>query len=194
MANSIAGRAPPRDVQNERKHERVGSRESVSNSAQMLPAIVECLGCDSQIAQPTVTSMPRGRLALGPMSISIVRLGEPRKAGEGLRLGTVRRPPRGVRKSDVSRLNYYDVWFPNLSPSAELVHEALQAADERAWAAFKRKFRREMSQADRSRELDVLAALSHQTNLSLGCYCENENFCHRSVLRELLLERGADVI
>jgi len=128
------------------------------------------------------------------MSIFIVRLGTPRKAGEGLRIGTVRRPPRGVKKSDFSRLNYYDVWFSNLSPSAELVQQALQARDERAWAAFRRKFRREMSAADRSRDLDMLAALSHQTNLSLGCYCENESFCHRAVLRELLAQRGADVI
>jgi uncharacterized protein YeaO (DUF488 family) len=125
------------------------------------------------------------------MSILIVRLGTPRKRNEGLRLGTVRRPPRGVPRSDFARLDYYDVWFPNLSPSAELVHEAQGATDERAWAAFKRKFRQEMSAPDRSRELDVLAALSHQTNLSIGCYCENENRCHRSVLRELLAERGA---
>jgi uncharacterized protein YeaO (DUF488 family) len=128
------------------------------------------------------------------MAISIVRLGTPRKPGEGLRLGTVRRPPRGVKKSDFARLDYYDVWFPNLSPSAGLVQEALKAADERAWATFVRKFRHEMSAPDRSRELDLLAALSHHTNLSLGCYCENENRCHRSVLRELLAERGADVI
>lgn len=128
------------------------------------------------------------------MSISIVRLGTPRNAGEGLRLGTVRRPPRGVPKADFARLDYYDVWFPNLAPSAELVQRALQAADDRAWAAFKRRFRQEMRQADRSRELDMLAALSHQTNLSLGCYCEDESFCHRSVLRELLEERGADII
>ena len=110
-----------------------------------------------------------------------------------MRLGTVRRPPRGVPKTDFARLDYYDVWFPNLSPNAELVHEALAASDERALAAFKRKFRREMSEPDRSRELDVLAALSHQTSLSLGCYCKDENRCHRSVLRELLVERGADV-
>ena len=128
------------------------------------------------------------------MSIFIVRLGTPRKAKEGLRLGTVRRPPRGVPKSDFARLDYYDIWFPNLSPSPELVHEALQATDERAWGAFWRKFRREMSEPDRSRELDLLAALSHQTNLSLGCYCEDESHCHRSVLGELLAERGADVI
>lgn len=128
------------------------------------------------------------------MSIHIVRLGQPRRRGEGLRLGTVRRPPRGVPKSDFARLDYYDVWFPNLSPSAGLVKEALRAADERAWAAFRRKFRREMSAPDRSRELDVLAALSHHANLSLGCYCEEETRCHRSVLRELLTERGADVV
>jgi uncharacterized protein YeaO (DUF488 family) len=128
------------------------------------------------------------------MSIFIVRLGTPRKSGEGLRLGTVRRPPRGVPKSDFARLDYYDVWFPNLSPSAALVQEALAAVTEREWAAFSRKFRREMREPDRSRELDVLAALSHHTNLSLGCYCKNESRCHRSVLRELLLERGADVV
>jgi uncharacterized protein YeaO (DUF488 family) len=127
------------------------------------------------------------------MSIFIVRLGTPRKAGEGLRLGTVRRPPRGVPKSDFARLDYYDVWFPNLSPSAELVREALEATDERAWAEFRRKFRRAMRAPERSRELDVLAALSHRTNLSLGCYCEDENRCHRSVLRELLVEREADM-
>src|SRR6266849_9332544 len=98
----------------------------------------------------------------GLMSIFIVQLGTPRRPHEGLRLGTVRRPPRGVPKSDFARLDYYDVWFPNLSPSAELVQEALGAADERAWIAFSRKFRREMSAPDRSRELDVLAALSHQ--------------------------------
>jgi uncharacterized protein YeaO (DUF488 family) len=127
------------------------------------------------------------------MAISIVRLGTPRKGGEGLRLGTVRRPPRGVPKADFARLDYYDVWFPNLSPSAALVQEALSAADDRAWAAFSRKFRHEMNAPDRSRELDLLAALSHQTNLSVGCYCADESRCHRSVLRELLAERGAEL-
>jgi uncharacterized protein YeaO (DUF488 family) len=128
------------------------------------------------------------------MAIFIVQLGTPRKPGEGLRIGTVRRPPRGVSKSDFARLDYYDVWFPNLSPSAELVKEALNASDGRAWSEFRRKFRREMSAPDRSRELDMLAALSHQTNLSLGCYCEDERRCHRSLLRELLAERRADLI
>jgi uncharacterized protein YeaO (DUF488 family) len=120
------------------------------------------------------------------MAISIVRLGTPRKRGEGLRLGTVRRPPRGVPKRDFAKLDYYDVWFPNLAPTPELVAEALAAKDESAWAAFSRKFRHQMSVLDRSRELDVLAALSHQTNFSLGCYCVEESRCHRSVLRELL--------
>jgi uncharacterized protein YeaO (DUF488 family) len=128
------------------------------------------------------------------MSIYIVQLGTPRRRREGVRLGTVRRPPRGVRKSDFGKLDYYDVWFPNLSPSPELVQEAMEASDEREWAAFRRKFRQEMSAPDRSRELDVLAALSHQTNLSLGCYCKDENRCHRSILRELLAARGADLI
>jgi uncharacterized protein YeaO (DUF488 family) len=126
------------------------------------------------------------------MSIFIVQLGTPRKSGEGLRLGTVRRPPRGVPKADFSRLDYYDVWFPNLSPSADLVKEALGANPD-ALGSFRKKFRREMSEPDRSRELDMLAALSHQTNCSLGCYCRDESRCHRSVLRELFLERRADV-
>jgi uncharacterized protein YeaO (DUF488 family) len=125
--------------------------------------------------------------------IFVVQLGTPRKNHEGLRLGTVRRPPRGVAKADFSRLNYYDVWFPNLSPSAELVKQALAAKDQRSWAAFSRKFKHQMKEPDRSRELDVLAALSHQTNLSVGCYCEDERRCHRSILRELLKERGAKV-
>jgi uncharacterized protein YeaO (DUF488 family) len=128
------------------------------------------------------------------MPIFIVQLGTPRKPCEGPRIGTVRRPPRGVPKSDFARLDYYDVWFPNLSPSAGLVREALGAEDQRAWAAFARKFLREMSAPDRSRELDVLAALSHHSNLSLGCYCKEESRCHRSVLRRLLTERGAEVV
>jgi uncharacterized protein YeaO (DUF488 family) len=127
------------------------------------------------------------------MPISIIQLGTARKPGEGIRLGTVRRPPRGVPKTDIARLDFYDVWFPNLSPSADLVKQAQQSDDERAWTSFKRKFRQEMNQPDRSRELDMLAALSHQTNLSLGCYCKDESRCHRSVLRELLAERGANL-
>jgi len=127
------------------------------------------------------------------MAISIVRLGSPRKAVEGPRIGTVRRPPRGVAKADFGKLNYYDVWFPNLAPGAELVKEALAASNDREWAAFARKYRHEMSAPDRSRELDLLAALSHKSNFALGCYCEEESRCHRSVLRELLVERKAAV-
>jgi uncharacterized protein YeaO (DUF488 family) len=127
------------------------------------------------------------------VSVFIVRLGTPRRRGEGLWLGTVRRPPRGVAKQDFAKLDYYDVWFPNLSPTPELVHEALAAKNERELSTFRRKFRREMSAPDRSRELDLLAALSHHTNFAIGCYCEDESRCHRSVLRELLRERGADV-
>lgn len=128
------------------------------------------------------------------MAIKIVRLGSPREPNEGLRIGTVRRPPRGVRKEDFAAKDFFDVWFPNLSPSPELVKEGQSAGDERSWSAFKRKFRAEMSRPDPNRELDLLAALSHQTNMSLGCYCEKEERCHRSVLRELLAERGADLI
>lgn len=127
------------------------------------------------------------------MAIRIVQLGTPRAAGEGLRLGTVRRPPRGVPKADFARRDFYDVWLPNLSPSAGLVAEGLAADDEKEWKAFRRKFTSEMNEPEASRVLDLLAALSHQTSFSLGCYCEDEARCHRSVLRELLAKRGADV-
>ncbi|RXZ44254.1 DUF488 domain-containing protein [Crenobacter cavernae] len=125
------------------------------------------------------------------MAIRIVRLGSPRAAGEGLRLGTVRRPPRGVPKDEFASRDFYDVWLPALSPSAELIKEAQAANDDKAWAAFGRKFRTEMKAPDAARLLDLVAALSHQTDFSLGCYCEDEARCHRSVLRELLEERGA---
>ena len=126
------------------------------------------------------------------MAIAIVRLGSARKLNEGVRLGTVRRPPRGVPKAQFAKLDYYDVWLPNLSPSQELVTFALRSQDERSWKAFERKFRAEMSKPDAARVLDLLAALSHQTNFSLGCYCENEDRCHRSVLKKLLAERRAE--
>ena len=127
------------------------------------------------------------------MSIRIVQLGTPRAIDEGLRLGTVRRPPRGVPKSEFASQNYYDVWLPLLSPSAELMKQGQQADDPKSWATFQSRFRREMSEGDASRTLDMLAALSHQTQLSLGCYCDDESHCHRSVLRALLTERGAKV-
>ncbi len=125
------------------------------------------------------------------MAISVLRLGTPRTPGEGLRVGTVRRPPRGVPKSEFSKRDYYDVWLPNLSPSQELVAMGQSARDERSWKTFRRRYRAEMNKPDASRVLDLLAALSHQTDFSLGCYCENESSCHRSILRELLAERGA---
>ena len=125
------------------------------------------------------------------MPIAVVRLGSPRGPGEGLRLGTVRRPPRGVPKSEFARRDFYDVWLPPLSPTANLVAAAQHAADDNAWRAFVRKFRAEMNRPDAARLLDLLAALSHQTNFAIGCYCENEARCHRSVLKALLAERGA---
>ncbi|MDR5770207.1 MULTISPECIES: DUF488 family protein [unclassified Caballeronia] len=128
------------------------------------------------------------------MAIRIVRLGTPRAVDEGLRIGTVRRPPRGVPKAEFASRDFYDVWYPNLAPSAKLVAEALAAEDDKQWRAFVRKFKAEMAVSEASRSLDLLAALSRSTNLSVGCYCEDESRCHRSVLRELLAERGAVVI
>ena len=127
------------------------------------------------------------------MSLRVVRLGSPREEGEGLRIGTVRRPPRGVRKEEYAAKNIYDVWFPNLSPSESLLKEAQAVTDERSWKAFKRKFLAELKKPEASKDLDLLAALSHRTNISIGCYCRDENRCHRSILRELLVLRGADI-
>jgi uncharacterized protein YeaO (DUF488 family) len=127
------------------------------------------------------------------MPVHIVRLGTPRAPGEGLRLGTVRRPPRGVPKAEFGKRDFYDTWLPNLAPSAPLMQEGLAAQTDKEWAAFKRKFNTEMKEPHASHLLDMLAALSHQTSFSLGCYCEDENRCHRSVLRELLAQRGADI-
>jgi uncharacterized protein YeaO (DUF488 family) len=127
------------------------------------------------------------------MTVRIVRLGTARAPDEGPRLGTVRRPPRGVPKSEFARRDFYDVWFPNLAPSAELVKFAQGARGERDWAAFARKYRAEMAAPDNARILDVLAALSQHADFAVGCYCENESHCHRSVLRELLSEHGAKV-
>ncbi len=125
------------------------------------------------------------------MAIRIVRLGSPRAKDEGLRIGTVRRPPRGVPKSEFASQDWYDVWYPALAPSAELVKEAQDAASPKAWAAFVKKYRTEMAAPDIARTLDLLAALSHGSDFSVGCYCEDEAHCHRSVLRALLDERGA---
>ncbi len=125
------------------------------------------------------------------MTIRVVRLGTPRAEGEGLRIGTVRRPPRGVPKTEFAAQDWYDVWYPNLAPSAPLVKEALTAQTGKAWAAFVRKYRAEITAAEPARTLDLLAALSHAADFSVGCYCEDEARCHRSVLRTLLSERGA---
>jgi uncharacterized protein YeaO (DUF488 family) len=127
------------------------------------------------------------------MVARVVRLGSERVPGEGLRIGTVRRPPRGVAKAEFAAQNWYDVWLPNLAPSVETVKAAQTAKTDREWAAFKKKYRSEMATPENARTLDLLAALSHQTNFSVGCYCEDEARCHRSVLRALLEERGATI-
>lgn len=125
------------------------------------------------------------------MPIHIVRLGSPRSTGEGLRLGTVRRPPRGVRKEELASRDFYDVWVPELAPSEALVKVGQAAGDDESWRRFARRYRAEMKAPDKVRLLDLLAALSRQTSLSVGCYCADERRCHRSILRELLGERGA---
>jgi len=126
------------------------------------------------------------------MTLRIVRLGQPRERDEGLRIGTVRRPPRGVPKSDFAKRDFYDVWLPDLAPSDALLKGAHAAAEtERSWRAFARKFRAELARPEAKRLLDLLAALSHGADLSVGCYCEDESRCHRSLLREQLAARGA---
>jgi len=127
------------------------------------------------------------------MAIRVVRLGSPRTRDEGLRLGTVRRPPRGVRKAEHASRDFYDVWLPDLAPSENLVKDALHASDERAWRGFAKRYRAEMKRPEATRLLVLLAALSHQTNFSVGCYCAREARCHRSVLKALLLERRANL-
>lgn len=125
------------------------------------------------------------------MTIRIVRLGSPRSKNEGLRIGTVRRPPRGVPKSEFASQNYYDVWLPDVAPTTEIMKLGRAATTDKEWAAFVRKYRSELADPMQGRILDLLAALSHSTNFSVGCYCENESRCHRSVLRELLADKNA---
>lgn len=125
------------------------------------------------------------------MAVRIVRLGSARRRREGLRVGTVRRPPRGVPRSEFASRDFYDVWLPNLAPSEALVSSARRASDARAWRSFVRRYRAEMKRPDAGRVLDLLAALSHHADFSVGCYCPDETRCHRSILRELLEERGA---
>jgi len=128
------------------------------------------------------------------MAIRVVRLGTGRVPKEGLRVGTVRRPPRGVPKSQFSPGNWYDVWLPNLAPSPETVKLGLGAKSEREWDVFVKRYRAEMAKPDNAHVLDLLAALSQESNFSVGCYCEDESRCHRSVLRDLLRERGAKLL
>lgn len=124
--------------------------------------------------------------------IRIARLGSPRRRGEGLRIGAARRPPRGVNKKDYARLDYYDVWLPELAPSQKVVSWALsQPFTDKRWAKFERDYRREMAKPEAARLLELLARLSHHADFSLGCYCEDERRCHRSILRKLLAEHGA---
>jgi uncharacterized protein YeaO (DUF488 family) len=128
------------------------------------------------------------------MTLRIVRLGSDRARDEGLRIGTVRRPPRGVPKSEYASQNWYDVWFPNLAPSPELLAQAKGAGTARDWSGFVKRFRAEMDSPEARRTLDLLAALSHHANFSVGCYCAEESRCHRSVFRDLLTERGANIL
>lgn len=128
------------------------------------------------------------------MALRVVRLGTPRHPGEGLRIGTVRHPPRGVHKEEFASRDFYDVWYPELSPSSPLVKQALAANTDKDWAAFVRRFRKEMASPEARHALDLLAAMSHHADLSVGCYCEDEARCHRSVLRELLDEHGAELV
>ena len=125
------------------------------------------------------------------MVVRILRLGTSRLEGEGTRIGTVRRPPRGVPKAAFASQNWYDVWFPNLAPSVETMKLGQQAGDAAAWRAFAKKYRAEMARPENSRTLDLLAALSRHADYSVGCYCEDEATCHRSILRALLAEKGA---
>ena len=127
------------------------------------------------------------------MAVRVVRLGTERVPGEGLRIGTVRRPPRGVPKAQFASQNWYDVWFPNLAPSVETIKVGQSAKTDKDWLAFAKRYRAEMATPENARTLELLSALSHRTNFSVGCYCEDEARCHRSVLRALLEERGAEV-
>jgi uncharacterized protein YeaO (DUF488 family) len=127
------------------------------------------------------------------MSVRVIRLGTPRAPSEGTRIGTVRRPPRGVPKSEFANQNWYDVWFPNLAPSVETLKLGQSAKSSVQWAAFTRRYKAEMAAPEAQHDLELLAALSHTTNFSVGCYCEHEERCHRSILKQLLVDHGAKV-
>lgn len=127
------------------------------------------------------------------MAVRVVRLGSARTTNEGTRIGTVRRPPRGIPKAEFAAQNWYDVWFPNLAPSLETMKFGHEATTPAQWAAFAKKYRAEMATPENNHAIELLAVLSHQANFSVGCYCEDEAHCHRSVLRALLVEKGAEV-
>lgn len=127
------------------------------------------------------------------MSVRVVRLGTPRSPNEGTRIGTVRRPPRGVPKAQFAKQDWYDVWFPNLAPSLETMKLGLRAETPAQWSAFARKYRAEMAAPGTRHDLELLAALSHTANFSVGCYCEDPERCHRSILKQLLIDAGADI-
>ena len=128
------------------------------------------------------------------MAVRIVRLGSPRHPDEGTRIGTVRRPPRGVPKAEFATRDFYDAWFPTLAPSVETMKQAQAARTPSQWRAFERRFRREMAEPGPRHAIELLAVLSHTTRFSVGCYCADEQRCHRSVLRALLVDAGADVV
>ncbi len=128
------------------------------------------------------------------MEVRVLRLGTPRAEGEGLRIGTVRRPPSGVPKSEFARQNWYDVWFPNLAPSVETMKFGQQATTPAQWASFVRNYQAAMATPENGHSLGLLAALSQHANFSVGCYCEDESRCHRSVIRELLVVRGTKLV
>ena len=127
------------------------------------------------------------------MAIRVVRLGSERSEGEGIRIGCVRRPPRGVPKEEFASRNFYDVWFPNVAPSVETMKVGQEATTTGQWAAFARKYRAEMATPENAHSIELLAALSHECDFSIGCYCEDESHCHRSILRALLMEKGAKI-
>jgi uncharacterized protein YeaO (DUF488 family) len=128
------------------------------------------------------------------MAVRVVRLGSPRAKGEGTRIGTVRRPPRGVPKTEYASQNWYDVWYPNLAPSVKTMKLGQSASSPTEWRAFARKYRSEMGTPENRRNIELLAALSHHGDFSVGCYCQDESHCHRSLLRELLAAAGADIV
>jgi uncharacterized protein YeaO (DUF488 family) len=165
--------------------------------AGIIPKVNAGVAWRSWLTSPNATKRGSAccRARSNPLAIRIVRLGTARTSEEGVRLGTVRRPPRGVKKADYASRDFFDAWFPELAPSAKLVKRFYDQPEitDKEWTRYAKAYRREMSEPDRRRILDVLARLSHQANFAVGCYCENFERCHRSILQELLLEHGAEI-